>query len=225
MIKKDMLEHQKMCPWQLVKCHFCWTKVQLQGQAGHEAECELRSVECGACGKTVVKKDMSKHVEKCEDVIVTCGECNAMGKRKEMIHHNCLEYMSQKLSENSRENTELKAALKCMETKVEEMSQTIEQLTGRVPMCDKCSTMKKDCPICGKKLCILCNVLVCGKCNSIYCKTCGQEKGTYKRTHDKVNWMCPACCEDYAMEPVARCEVSYPIMVRPYEARNIFLPQ
>ena len=89
---KDIEDHLKVCPYQLVDCtNKCGELLQRQNLQHHlDNECPKRQVSCQYCQTVATYEDIhGDHIEECPDYPITCDneECNEVTKRRLMEDH------------------------------------------------------------------------------------------------------------------------------------------
>lgn len=118
-IRQKIIEHCKICPFKLISCIYCKTKIVRKNYEEHKKECENKKIKCTFCNGIYLNKDMKNHLNNdCDNVEIKCNNCFTKFKRKEYKNHNeneCLkfqvEYWKMEATNKDKEIQQLKEQL------------------------------------------------------------------------------------------------------------------
>jgi hypothetical protein len=84
----NILEHEKMCEFRIVKCNSCTDYISLVLMEEHIKNiCMFRLVPCNECKSLVQYSLMETHLTECPSQLIDCPYCNWIGLRSELTLH------------------------------------------------------------------------------------------------------------------------------------------
>ncbi|EAR95812.2 TRAF-type zinc finger protein (macronuclear) [Tetrahymena thermophila SB210] len=88
-IRKEMVDHEKICPHYQLKCKWCERSIKRMNEVQHDLICEMKKLGCEneGCQITLTRAEMNIHIQECPYNIQKCNLCNQEFKLKDLARH------------------------------------------------------------------------------------------------------------------------------------------